>query len=238
MNYCRRELPKAIPKMRFLGRKFSNSGPKAICRRILNKFIPSADRRSRYGREDDGRRLAIPTKVSVVGGAHYHLMSTTHTRARTHTHTHARTHTHTHTHTHTRTHTQLIKFEEVDTSNYVSLVELATTTVKNRQNKKCHTTLMISDTSVELLINKLVSLILLMCVQKLKFTYSQKLFTVGLDQVVTCFSLPSEPRAFALVYKKDGAGGYCCASLMLNDALTSLTVCSLLGWIGSQSQYH
>ena len=112
-------------------------------------------------------------------------------------------------------------------SNYVSLVELATTTVKNRQNKKCRITLMISDTSVELLINKLVSLILLMCVQKLKFTYSQKLFTVGLDQVVTCFSLPSEPRAFALVYKRDSAGGYCCASLMLNDALTSLTVCRM-----------
>ena len=41
---------------------------------------------------------------------------------------------------------------------------------------------------------------------------------------MTCFSLPSEPRAFALVYKKDGADGCCCASLMLNDALTSLSV--------------
>ena len=59
------------------------------------------------------------------------------------------------------------------------------------------------------------------------FTYSQELFTVGLDQVMTCFSLPSEPRAFALVYKKDSADGYCCASLILNDALTSLTVCKM-----------
>ena len=61
------------------------------------------------------------------------------------------------------------------------------------------------------------------------FTYSQELFTVGLDQVVTCFSLPSEPRAFALVYKRDSADGYCCVSLMLNDALTSLTV-SMMDW--------
>ena len=57
--------------------------------------------------------------------------------------------------------------------------------------------------------------------------FSQNLFAVGLDQVVTCFSLPSEPRAFALVYKKDGADGYCCANLMLNDALTSLSVCMM-----------
>ena len=41
---------------------------------------------------------------------------------------------------------------------------------------------------------------------------------------MTCFSLPFEPRAFALVYKKDSVDGYCCASLMLNDALTSLSV--------------
>ncbi|MCG8624303.1 MAG: hypothetical protein MJE68_20205 [Proteobacteria bacterium] len=61
--------------MRFLGRKSSSSGPKAICRLILNKFIPSAVRRSRYGRSDGGEWLAIPTKVSVVGGAHYHIMS-------------------------------------------------------------------------------------------------------------------------------------------------------------------
>ena len=72
-----------LPKMRFPGIKFSNSGPKAICRRILNKFIPSADRRSRYEREDDGRRLAIPTKVSVVGGAHYHLAREIHTTQHT-----------------------------------------------------------------------------------------------------------------------------------------------------------
>ena len=54
--------------------------------------------------------------------------------------------------------------------------------------------------------------------------YSQNLFAIGLDKVVTCFSLPFEPRAFALVYKKDSAGGYCCACLMLNNALTSLSV--------------
>ena len=126
--------------MRFLGRKSSSSGPKVICRRILSKFIPSADGRFRYGREDDRGRLAIPTKVSVVGGAYYHLP-----RARSHTHTH----------------TQLIKLEDVLTSNHMSFVELAMTTVKNRQNKKCRTTLMISDTGVELILNKLVSLVLL-----------------------------------------------------------------------------
>ena len=131
-----------LTKMRFLGRKSSSSGPKAICRRILNKFIPSADGRFRYGREDDRGRLTIPTKVSVVGGAYYHLP-----RARSHTHTH--------------THTQLIKLEDVPTSNHMSFVELAMTTVKNRQNKKCRTTLMISDTGVELILNKLVSLVLL-----------------------------------------------------------------------------
>ena len=54
-------------------------------------------------------------------------------------------------------HTQLIKLEDVATSNHMSLVELATITVKNRQSKKCRTTLMISDTSVELLRNKQVS---------------------------------------------------------------------------------
>ena len=59
-----------------------------------------------------------------------------------------------HAHTHT---TQLIKLEDVATSNHMSLVELATITVKNRQSKKCRTTLMISDTSIELLHNKQVS---------------------------------------------------------------------------------
>ena len=55
------------------------------------------------------------------------------------------------------THTQLIKLEDVATSNHMSLVELATITVENRQSKKCRTTLMISDTGVELLCNKQVS---------------------------------------------------------------------------------
>ena len=59
--------------MRFLGRKSSSSGPKAICWKILNKFIPSTVRRSRYGRSEDGEWLAIPTKVSAVGGAHNRL---------------------------------------------------------------------------------------------------------------------------------------------------------------------
>ena len=58
---------------------------------------------------------------------------------------------------HTHTHTQLIKLEDVATSTHMSLVELATVTVKNRQSKKCRTTLMISDASVELLLNKQVS---------------------------------------------------------------------------------
>ena len=56
------------------------------------------------------------------------------------------------------------------------------------------------------------------------------MFSVELDQVETCFSLPSEPRAFALVYRRDSADGYCCASLMLNDALTSLTVSMMVDW--------
>ena len=59
--------------MRFLGRKSSSSGPKAVCRVILNKFIPSTVHRSRCGRSEDGEGLAIPTKVSVVGGAYYRL---------------------------------------------------------------------------------------------------------------------------------------------------------------------
>ena len=73
--------------MRFLGRKSSNNGPKAICRRILNKFNPSADRRARYEGVEGGEWLAIPMKVSVVGGAHYHLAraSGSYTRALIHT---------------------------------------------------------------------------------------------------------------------------------------------------------
>ena len=137
--------------MRFLGRKSSSSGPKAICWRILNKFIPSTVRRSRYGRSEDGEWLAIPTKVSAVGGAHYRLYVLLCTCMHMYNNNkiiiiHARTHT-----------TQLIKLEDVATSNHMSLVELATIIVKNRQSKKCRTTLMISDTGVELLHNKQVS---------------------------------------------------------------------------------
>ena len=45
---------------------------------------------------------------------------------------------------------------------------------------------------------------------------------------MTCFSLPSEPRAIALVFKKDSTDGYYCACLMLNDVYTSLSVSSRL----------
>ena len=60
-----------------------------------------------------------------------------------------------HTHTHSHTHAQLIKIEEIATLNH--LVEVVTFTVKNRQSKKCRTTLMISDASVELVFKEQVS---------------------------------------------------------------------------------
>ena len=59
--------------------------------------------------------------------------------------------------THAHSYTQLIKLEDVATSNHMSLVELAMATVRNRPSRKCRTTLMISDTSVELILNKQVS---------------------------------------------------------------------------------
>ena len=101
----------------------------AICRRMLNKFNRSTDRPS-CGAED-GEWLAIPTKVSVVGGAQ------------------------TSCYAHNNNIIQLIKIEDTATLNHI--VETVMFTVKKRQSKKCRTVLMISDARVELVLNEQVS---------------------------------------------------------------------------------
>ena len=111
-----------------------------ICRRMLSKFSRSADRPS-CGAED-GEWLAIPTKVSVVGGAQTSYAARV--TAKNYAHNVI-----------THSHTQLIKIEDTATLNHI--VETVMFTVKKRQSKKCRTVLMISDARVELVLNEKVS---------------------------------------------------------------------------------
>ena len=135
----------------------------------------------------------------------------------------------------------------VDITTLDHVVDMVLLKVKTRPNRKSRTCLMISDAQITLTKKNMVSNNtigynlsssyvfndIIICkllyggkkkIMIMSSNSSQTLFSIGLNQMITCFTLPFEPRAIALVFKKESDDGYCCVCLMLQKALTSLSV--------------